>query len=153
MWVTAPNNSGDLNQSYMCRYTEISFLGSSLHKGHWGVECVQWRAVKLVKGPEHKSYEEQLEELGLFSLEKRRFRGDLITLYNLKASYSKVGICLFSQIISNRRRGNSLTRGLPKLHQGMFSLYVRKAFFAERAVKHWHRLPWESGWVTMTESI
>uniref|UniRef100_A0A8B9I876 Reverse transcriptase domain-containing protein n=1 Tax=Anser brachyrhynchus TaxID=132585 RepID=A0A8B9I876_9AVES len=73
------------------------------------LESVQRRDTKMVKGLEGKTYEEWLRSLGLFSLEKRRLRGDIITAYSfLMRDSGGAGTDLFSLVASDSTQWNGV---------------------------------------------
>ncbi|XP_059589287.1 protein NDRG3 isoform X10 [Alligator mississippiensis] len=95
------------------------------------LERVQKRATRMIRGQENRPYDERLRAVGLFSLEKRRLRGDLV------AAHQNLGERLFTRVPHGMTRSKS-----HKLVQDHFSLVdIRKNFFIVRAPKVWNRLP------------
>ncbi|KAM4686233.1 transmembrane protein 245 isoform 3-T3 [Amazona ochrocephala] len=70
------------------------------------LEQVQRRAMRMIGGLEHFSYEDRLRKLGLFSLEKEKLHGDLIAAFQyLKGAY-KDAEGLFIRKCSDKTMGD-----------------------------------------------
>ncbi|PKU44900.1 pol- hypothetical protein [Limosa lapponica baueri] len=122
-----------IKRSVASRLREVILpLYSALIRSHQ-LHCVQFwspqhkkdiELLEMIRGLEHLFYSDRLRESWLFSLEKRRLQGHLITFFRyLKRAYRKHGDKLFSRAHCDRTRGNSfkltaLVYGTWKYHQG-----------------------------------
>ncbi|RMC05421.1 hypothetical protein DUI87_18613 [Hirundo rustica rustica] len=97
-------------------------LTSPAQEGHGTVGASAEKATKLVRGVKNISCEEKLREFGLCSLEKRWFRGDLISAFQyLKGTCKKDTERHFRRTCSNRIKSNGA-----KLKEDKFRLDIGK---------------------------
>jgi len=130
--VILPLHSGETPHGVLCPALE-----PSAQERHRPVGTGPEEATTMIRGLEHLTYDERLREFGLFSLGKRRLRGDLTAAFQyLKGAYKKAEEGLFTKTGSDRATGNGF-----KLKEGRFPLDIRKKKLTMRVVRHWNRLP------------
>ena len=115
----------------------VQFWSPHYKKDVEALERVQRRFTRMLPGLEGRSYEERLRELGLFSLERRRLRGDLIEVYKMMKGIDRVNVQrLFPRVDGAVTRGHNY-----RIHGGRYRRDVRGRFFTQRVVGVWNGLP------------
>ena len=101
------------------------------------MERIQRLATRMVKGMRELPYEERLRRLNIFSLERRRLRGDLILAYNICHGRLDLPHAEFFETPAERDlRGHGF-----KLRHRRFRLRRRRAAFSVRLPPSWNKLP------------
>ena len=112
----------------------VKFWSPQFMKDVDRLEKAQKMTTKLIRVLENLPCEDELKELGLFFLEKRRFRETSSIFQYLKGGY-RWDERSFTRSYMEKTSGNTF-----KLHQGKFHLNVRN-FFTVRTINHWNNLP------------
>ena len=96
------------------------------------LENVQRRATRLIMGLRGLSYEERLKKCNLFSLNRRRLRGDMIQVFKILKGIDKIKLENLGWEINVRNtRGHNL-----RLIKKRSRLDLRKNFFTQRVVDY-----------------
>ena len=101
------------------------------------LERVQRRVTKMIPRLRNKPYEERLKELNLFSLSKRRLRGDLIEVYKMFKGFDNINI---DDYLTVDRTHATRSNGY-KIVGKRFTSNEAKHFFFNRIVNVWNGLP------------
>ena len=101
------------------------------------LERVQHRFTRMVPGLKLMSYESRLERLGLWTLEERRHRADLLEVFKMYKGLTTTPFTDFFSFSSV-----AITRGhSAKLEKHHCHLELRRHFFSMRVVDRWNKLP------------
>ena len=86
----------------------MQFWSPQFQKDIDSTERVQRRATRLIPGLAGLSYEERLKETGLYTLERRRLRGDMMEMFKIMKGRDKISADEFFNRVDRDR-----TRSLP----------------------------------------
>jgi hypothetical protein len=104
------------------------------------LEKVQIKMVSMVSGLQSDTYEGQLAELGLDTLQERRHVADMIMMNKMA---HRVGDFDFSELFDPVQNNHATRAGADPLNvkPRAATLELRRGFFGYRAVKDWNRIP------------
>ena len=130
-----PLRSGIIYNTYVRPHLEYCEQAWSpyLQKDKTCLEKVQRRATKMVKGLKKLPYETRLKRLGIYTLERRRLRGDLIETFKILTGKERIDFELADT--TSWLRGHSLKLYKPRCHTTL-----RQNFFSERVINTWNKL-------------
>ena len=114
----------------------VQFWSPTLRQDVNRLERVQARATKLVPAIRGKGYARRLEDLGLFTLEQRRLRGQLIETFKILRGISAVDPTDYFVLCANPTRNHGWKVVPPR-----FSTALLENFMLVRICNVWNRLP------------
>ena len=114
----------------------VQFWSPSQRNDIERLEKVQARATKLIPSIRHISYDRRLARLNLFSLEKRRLRGQLIETFKILKGIENIDYRRLFTLSSNQTRSNGW-----KLDLKRFNTSQCGDFFTYKIASHWNKLP------------
>ena len=117
----------------------VQFWSLSLRKDIERLEAVQARATRHIPSIRHLGYVRRLERLNLYSLEKRRLRGQLIETFKMLKGVNNVDYRHLFTFSYNRTRSNGW-----KLELKRFNTSQCGNFFTYKIAPIWNRLPAEA---------
>jgi hypothetical protein len=103
------------------------------------IERIQKRMCNMIPAIRGKPYQEQLKLLGLFTLQSRRTRYQLISVFKLRRQITKISFKdLFTTVVNKRTRGHNCTIA-PRFARNNYRLN----FFTVAVIELWNKLSQE----------
>ena len=114
----------------------VQFWSPTLKKDIARLERVQARATKLIPSIRHMGYQRRLKALGLFTLETRRLRGQLIEVFKILRGFENIDYEHLFSLNTSTTRNHGWKLSLKRFHRDTLG-----NFFTYKICNTWNKLP------------